>query len=149
MRLTKIPSAIVIHKRVDTADTRFMEQTQDLVHNPLEKSLGLFDFGRYAQAAPDKEYAFVKINKMWDEPVEDDEEDNDEQNNDGDTPQQEDTDDEDLQLQTEDKHTKAHNKTDTQNTDQSQELKRHTKKLTRQNYAHYISRSKTRRTNYS
>jgi hypothetical protein len=53
MRSTKLPSTIVIHKRVDTADTRFMERAETLVlHNPLEKSLGLFDFEKYATEDP-------------------------------------------------------------------------------------------------
>jgi hypothetical protein len=79
MRLTKLPSTLVIHKRVDTADTRFMETMTDLVHNPLERSLGIFDFGKYATADPTKEYAFVKLNEMWNEPIDDSDDESEEE----------------------------------------------------------------------
>jgi hypothetical protein len=72
MRMEKIPSSVVIHKRIDTTDTRFANMKRDLVNNPLEHNLGLFDFGKYHQATEDSEYAFVRVNEMWNEPIEDD-----------------------------------------------------------------------------
>jgi hypothetical protein len=115
MRLTKIP--------VDTADTRFMNATTELVHNPLEKSLGIFDFGKYAQADPTKEYAFIKVNEMWDEPIdndtdeeEEDEEPNEQNHKDTD---HNDTDDEGLTIPKNDKKT-TRQKRKRQDTEQDQ-----------------------------
>ena len=68
-RLEKLPSHVVIHKRVDTPDTRLARTQQILARNPLERTLGLPDFGRYVQAAPGEECAFVKVNEMWEEIV--------------------------------------------------------------------------------
>jgi hypothetical protein len=103
MRLTKLPLTIVIHKRVDTADTRFMEQAAKLVHNPLEKSLGIFDFGKYATADPTKEDS----TEDEDEGETDDERTPNENNND--------TDNETLQIAQTDKHTtkRKHKQQDT------------------------------------
>jgi hypothetical protein len=106
MRLTKLPSTLVIHKRVNTADTRFMETATELVHNPLERSLGIFDFGKYARAAPDREYAFVKLNEMWDEPIHEEDSDDDEEDETMTTTTTTDnTTDARLQLPTEDRRT--------------------------------------------
>jgi hypothetical protein len=43
--------------------------------------LGIFDFGKYAMATPDKEYAFVRIQEMWNEPVNDSDSDDETQAN--------------------------------------------------------------------
>mmetsp|Transcript_13167 Transcript_13167/g.31418 ORF Transcript_13167/g.31418 Transcript_13167/m.31418 type:complete len:1848 (-) Transcript_13167:281-5824(-) len=66
-RLTRIPSTIIIHKRVDTPDTRLASIgiKQPLFHSPLEQQLGLVDFGKYAKAATDVPYAFDKIQSLW------------------------------------------------------------------------------------
>jgi hypothetical protein len=45
---------------------------QDLVNNPLEQNLGFFDFGRYHKAADEADYAFVRVNEMWNEPLDPD-----------------------------------------------------------------------------
>jgi hypothetical protein len=68
--MEKIPSSLVVHKRVDTTDTRFAQMEGQLASNPLEKNLGFFDFGKYTKAPDDAEFAFVKINEMWNEPIE-------------------------------------------------------------------------------
>jgi hypothetical protein len=47
--MTKIPSTVVIHKIMDSMDTRLMRMKSKIVHNPLEQNLGLFDFGSYHQ----------------------------------------------------------------------------------------------------
>jgi hypothetical protein len=60
---------ISIHKRVDTLDTRLTEMEGDLVSNPLEKNLGFYDFGKYTAAAGDADFAFEKINELWDEEI--------------------------------------------------------------------------------
>jgi hypothetical protein len=71
-RLERIPSSVVIHKRLDSADTRFAQLENELVRNPLEQNLGFFDFGRFHQAAATADHAFVRVNEMWDEEVETD-----------------------------------------------------------------------------
>jgi hypothetical protein len=70
MRMEKLPSSLVVHKRVDTTDTRFAQMEGQLAANPLEKNLGFFDFGKYTKAPDDADFAFVKINEMWNEPIE-------------------------------------------------------------------------------
>ena len=42
-RLERIPSSVVVHKRVDSSDTRWVQQTATLQDNPLEHNLGFFD----------------------------------------------------------------------------------------------------------
>jgi hypothetical protein len=69
MRMEKLPSSMVVHKRVVTLDTRLAEMDGELVSNPLEHNLGFYDFGRYTKAAEDADYAFVKLNNMWDEEI--------------------------------------------------------------------------------
>jgi chemotaxis protein histidine kinase CheA len=69
MRMEKLPSTIVIHKRVDTLDSRLAQMEGELANNPLEKNLGFFDFGKYTTAPQDAAFAFVKINDMWNEPI--------------------------------------------------------------------------------
>jgi hypothetical protein len=66
MRMEKIPLSVVIHKRIDTMDTRFAKMKQDLVDNPLEQ---FFDFGKYHKTVEDADYAFVRVSKMRDEPI--------------------------------------------------------------------------------
>jgi hypothetical protein len=70
MRMEKLPSSIVIHKRVDTMDTRLSQLDGPLADNPLEKNLGFFDFGKYTLAPDDANFAYVKVNEMWNEPIE-------------------------------------------------------------------------------
>jgi hypothetical protein len=41
-----------------------------LANNPLKRNLGFFDFGRYTSAADDDNFTFVKIEEMWNKPVE-------------------------------------------------------------------------------
>jgi hypothetical protein len=67
--MEKLPLTIVIHKRVDTLDSRLAQMEGELANNPLEKNLGLFDFGKYTTAPEDAAFAFVKINEMWNEPI--------------------------------------------------------------------------------
>ena len=69
IRIEKLPSHLVVHKRVDTPDTRFAQAQQILARNPLEKVLGIPGFGTYAQAEPTEDYAFVRLRDLWDEPL--------------------------------------------------------------------------------
>jgi len=70
IRMEKLPSTMVIHKRMDTMDTRLATMKEPLVHNPLEKNLGFFDFGRFTRANPDCDHAFEKIAALWNDEVE-------------------------------------------------------------------------------
>ncbi len=69
MRMEKLPSSLVIHKRVDSLDTRLTEMEGDLVSNPLERNLGFYDFGKYTTAPADADFAFEKIGDLWNEEI--------------------------------------------------------------------------------
>ena len=69
MRMEKLPSSLVIHKRVDTLDTRLAEMEGALVSNPLERNLGFYDFGKYTTAPGDANFAFEKIADLWQEEI--------------------------------------------------------------------------------
>jgi hypothetical protein len=66
--MEKLPSTMVIHKRMDT-DTRLATMKEPLVHNPLEKNLGFFDFGKFTRANPESDHAFDKITALWNDEV--------------------------------------------------------------------------------
>ena len=59
--MEKLPLTMVIHKRMDRMDTRLATMKEPLVHNPLEKNLGFFDFGKFTRANPKSDHAFDKI----------------------------------------------------------------------------------------
>jgi hypothetical protein len=86
-RLERIPSSVVVHKRMDTCDTRWVQQNANLVSdNPLEHNLGFFDFGKYHKAPDTAKYAFNKVGNLLGYDLDsDDEEDDDEveENDDG------------------------------------------------------------------
>ena len=65
-RLERLPSTIVIHKRLNSSDTRWMERITPLRDNPLEQNLGLFDFGKYCKAPNNAPYAFDKMENLLD-----------------------------------------------------------------------------------
>ncbi len=75
-RMERNPSTLVIHKRPDGADTRMASMRHPLVNNPVQKWLGAIDSGAYRPAAPNENQAFVKIEDMWSDPIDesDDEE---------------------------------------------------------------------------
>ena len=79
--MEKIPSSLVIHKNLDTTDTRLASLEGPLVQNPLEQNLGLEFFGKYIRAPEEANFAFDKIEDLWDIEVDDseDEEDPEEQ----------------------------------------------------------------------
>jgi hypothetical protein len=77
-RSERIPSSVVVHKRMDTCDTRWVQQNANLMDNPLEHNLGFFDFGRYHKAPDTAKYAFNKVGDLLGYDLEsDDEEDDD------------------------------------------------------------------------
>ena len=63
--LTKIPSTLVIHKKLNTQDTRLAALERPLVHNPLEQALGFHSYGRYVQTPNPENFAFKKIEDLW------------------------------------------------------------------------------------
>ena len=65
--MEKLPSTVVVHKRMDTMDNRMANMKEQLVHNPLEKNLGFFEFGKFARANPNSDHAFEKIVNLWQE----------------------------------------------------------------------------------
>jgi hypothetical protein len=68
-RMEKLPSRVIIAKKADGADTRLAQLDQPLVTNPLEKFLGAHQFGTYDQNKDGKDYAFVRIEDLWQEVV--------------------------------------------------------------------------------
>lgn len=84
-RLERIPSSVVVHKRLDSTDSRWLEQTARFQNNPLEHNLGFFDFGKYHKAANDAKYAFEKVEELmgYDIDFDDDDEDSEDENDDG------------------------------------------------------------------
>jgi hypothetical protein len=50
MRMEKLPSSLVTHKRVDALDTRLAEIEGALLSNPLERNLGFYDYGKHTTA---------------------------------------------------------------------------------------------------
>ena len=72
-----------MHKRVDSSDTRWVQQTATLQDNPLEHNLGFFDFGKYHKAANDAKYAFEKVGELMGFEIDSDGEDSDDENDDG------------------------------------------------------------------
>jgi hypothetical protein len=79
MHLEKIPSSIILHKRVDGIDTRLASIRQPLTHTPLVNELGLIQFGRYEKAPDNANFAFVRIAEMWQEEVSESDETSDEE----------------------------------------------------------------------
>ncbi len=63
--MEKIPSSLIVNKHLDTSDTRLATLDQDLVNNPLEQSLGMFQYGKYIQASPDANFAYDKVEDLW------------------------------------------------------------------------------------
>jgi hypothetical protein len=85
-RLERIPSSVVVHKHMDTCDTRWVQQNANLTDNPLEHNLGFFDFERYHKAPDTTKYAFDKVGDLlgYDLESDDEEDDNEgEENDDG------------------------------------------------------------------
>jgi len=71
-RMERIPSTLVLHKRSDGADSRFLAMNQRPATAALEKWLQVIKCGVYKKAAEDKDYAFEKLANMWSDEMEDD-----------------------------------------------------------------------------
>ena len=78
-RLTRIPSSVIVHKRLDAADSRWLQRVSQLQDNPLERNLGFFDFGKYHKAAEGAKHAFEKVGEIMGFEIDDDDEDSDDE----------------------------------------------------------------------
>ena len=63
--MERIPSSLIVNKQVDTSDTRLAALEGDLVTNPLEQNLGLFEYGKYVRANPEAGSAFDRVEDLW------------------------------------------------------------------------------------
>jgi hypothetical protein len=63
-----------------------MMKEPSLVHNPLEKNLGFFAFGKFTRANPKSDHTFDKIAALWNDEVENSDSSNNEGNVDNTTP---------------------------------------------------------------
>ena len=79
-RIEKIPSTLILHKKADGADTRFAQSRTPVSEAPLETWLSVLECGAYKQADNDPAWAFVKLDDMWSQEIEHD--DNSDDNND-------------------------------------------------------------------
>ena len=68
--MNKIPSTLVVHKRLQGQDNTLASMETRLVQNPLEQALGFHEFGKYVQVPDQSKFAFDKIEDMWSQVVE-------------------------------------------------------------------------------
>jgi hypothetical protein len=76
-RMEKLPSTLILHRKVDGADTRFSQLHGEFADTPLYKWLGVLRHGAYQQAPADSTWAFESLASMWTEAEALDESDND------------------------------------------------------------------------
>jgi hypothetical protein len=67
--MEKIPSTLILHKFPDSADTQFASMQQTLAESPLEQFLGVTKYGEYQQAPVLNNFAFHRVEDLWDEPL--------------------------------------------------------------------------------
>jgi hypothetical protein len=118
MRMEKLPSSLVIHKRVATLDTKLAEMGGDFGSNPLDRNLGFYNFGRYTTAPGDANYAFEKTHDLWNEDLSDSDEqsDNDSSASDDNTAQENKTTTGETKENSTDRKRKKRKQNDTQDT---------------------------------
>ena len=75
--MERVPSSLIVNKQLDTSDTRLAALEGDLVSNPLEQNLGLFEYGRYVRANPEAGCAFDKVEDLWQINLEDSDDESD------------------------------------------------------------------------
>ena len=87
-RMQRLPSVLACHKKVDGTDTRLAATSQPHVTNPLEKNIGLHQFGTFNKAPNDANFAFTPIEELWQEETDSDSDDDEDgkDNNNGDKP---------------------------------------------------------------
>ena len=71
--MEKIPSTLILHKKVDGADTRFAQSRTPMSEAPLETWLDVLECCACKKADNDPVWAFVKLDDMWSQEIEHDE----------------------------------------------------------------------------
>jgi hypothetical protein len=71
-RMEKLPSTLILHRKVDGADTRFSQLHGDFADTPLYKWLGVLRHGAYQQAPVDSAWAFETLANMWTDAIDED-----------------------------------------------------------------------------
>jgi hypothetical protein len=66
-RMTRLPSTLILHKKIDGADTRFAQMDGELSNAPLQPWLGVLKHGAYNKAAADANWAFEPLESIWSE----------------------------------------------------------------------------------
>ena len=79
--MEKIPSSMVVHKHLDTTDTRLLSLDHPLASNPLEQNLGFYKFGKYVKAPEEAAFAYDKVEDLWNIDIESDDEEEEDNNN--------------------------------------------------------------------
>jgi hypothetical protein len=70
-RMTCLPSTLILHKKIDGADTRFARMDGELSNAPLQPWLGVLKHGAYNKAAANANWAFEPLESIWSEPMDD------------------------------------------------------------------------------
>ena len=68
--MEKLPSTLCVHRRADGADNRLLGLDGPVFIDPLRHILGATGYGKF-QVAPGKQYAYTPLKDMWNEEVED------------------------------------------------------------------------------
>jgi hypothetical protein len=76
-RMEKVPSTLIIHRKVDGADTRLSQLHGEFADTPLYRWLGVIRHGAYQQAPSDSTWPFESLASMWTDADAIDESDND------------------------------------------------------------------------
>jgi hypothetical protein len=65
--MTRLPSTLILHKKIDGADTCFAQMDGELSNAPLQPWLGVLKHGAYNKAAADANWAFEPLESIWSE----------------------------------------------------------------------------------
>ena len=76
-RMEKLPSTLVIHRPIEGADANWAAYRHAISPSPLDRTLGITDYGKYQQAPVNSKYAFEPIDELWRDIVETPEEEGD------------------------------------------------------------------------
>ena len=81
-RMEKLPSTLALHKNADGLDTKLATFSSAAVPCPLEKTLGIINFGTHNMAPQDRHFAHDRIADLWPEAQLEADEDDDEEEED-------------------------------------------------------------------
>jgi hypothetical protein len=82
-RMERLPSTLILHRKVDGAGTRFSQLHGEFADAPIYKWLGVLRHGAYQQAPSDSTWAFESLASMWTDADAIDERNNDSSSEDG------------------------------------------------------------------